>query len=454
MYIHFHEEIKVLDFSEEKIALQLSETLIEWTRPNTRCKETVQRFLSKGLTEAELIDLWQEIPECFYFLERLKNQALLSYTLYNETIPLCTLRPHPNCSDFRLKNRSQLLQAIEDLSTFQISSFVWIRNRKGALLAETTLAAVSLELKHPDATALWLKLAQPTTMQGLEDAFPKISSLILKDFLALLYGASFLETNDPVLNTWDFHDLLFHTRSRRGRSEAVAITQHRFAPLPPFKSMREDTEWIPLFKPDLEAIKQNDLSFAKVVESRRSIREQGERPISLNQLGEFLYRSARVQKARSSPYYETSWRPYPSGGACYELEIYLLIYNCEGLERGLYYYHPQEHALTRIAEWSPSLKELLTAASVSTRKQDLSQILLLIACRFQRINWKYQSMAYSTLLKDTGALMQTMYLVANALGLAPCAVGAGNSETFAKLAKVNYYEETTVGEFILGSRKI
>jgi hypothetical protein len=45
-----------------------------------------------------------------------------------------------------------------------------------------------------------------------------------------------------------------------------------------------------------------------------------------------------------------------------------------------------------------------------------------------------------------------MYLVATALGLAPCALGGGNSDAFAAAAGTDYYAESTVGEFVLGSR--
>ncbi len=47
---------------------------------------------------------------------------------------------------------------------------------------------------------------------------------------------------------------------------------------------------------------------------------------------------------------------------------------------------------------------------------------------------------------------QTMYLVATALSLAPCALGAGNSDVFARALGSDYYDETSVGEFLLGSR--
>ncbi|MFN8625359.1 MAG: hypothetical protein U0587_05185 [Candidatus Binatia bacterium] len=51
-----------------------------------------------------------------------------------------------------------------------------------------------------------------------------------------------------------------------------------------------------------------------------------------------------------------------------------------------------------------------------------------------------------------GVLYQTMYLVATAMGLAPCAAGCGNADLFARAAGVDYYAETSVGEFLLGSK--
>jgi oxazoline/thiazoline dehydrogenase len=61
-------------------------------------------------------------------------------------------------------------------------------------------------------------------------------------------------------------------------------------------------------------------------------------------------------------------------------------------------------------------------------------------------------MSYATVLKDVGALMQTMYLVATAMRLAPCALGGGDAEHFARLLGSDYFEETSVGEFVIGRR--
>jgi SagB-type dehydrogenase family enzyme len=100
------------------------------------------------------------------------------------------------------------------------------------------------------------------------------------------------------------------------------------------------------------------------------------------------------------------------------------------------------------------VEALLEEAYFATGKACTSQILLVFAARFQRMAWVYESAAYSLILKDVGSLMQTMYLVATAMNLAPCAIGCGNSDLFAATVGTDYYRETSVGEFILGSPSV
>jgi SagB-type dehydrogenase family enzyme len=61
-------------------------------------------------------------------------------------------------------------------------------------------------------------------------------------------------------------------------------------------------------------------------------------------------------------------------------------------------------------------------------------------------------MAYALILKHVGVLYQTMYLAATAMSLAPCGIGCGDSDLFARAAGTDYYAETSVGEFLLGSK--
>ena len=61
-------------------------------------------------------------------------------------------------------------------------------------------------------------------------------------------------------------------------------------------------------------------------------------------------------------------------------------------------------------------------------------------------------MAYALILKNVGVLYQTMYLVATAMGLAGCGLGGGDSDLFSRAAHTQSLVETSVGEFLLGSK--
>jgi SagB-type dehydrogenase family enzyme len=146
-------------------------------------------------------------------------------------------------------------------------------------------------------------------------------------------------------------------------------------------------------------------------------------------------------------------RPYPGGGALYELELYLTVNACENLAPGLYHYGAREHQLERISDLNTNAEGLLSGASRATGiANEHLQVLITIASRFQRISWKYSSMAYAATLKNVGVLYQTMYLVATAMGLSPCGVGSGDADLFARAADTDYYDETSVGEFLLGGK--
>ena len=132
--------------------------------------------------------------------------------------------------------------------------------------------------------------------------------------------------------------------------------------------------------------------------------------------------------------------------------MYAAIQVCNPLPSGLYHYEPAGHRLIRIQGHTPEVATLLRDAAESTGTPvDTLQVLLILAARFPRIAWKYESIAYALTLKHVGVLYQTMYLTATAMGLAPCAIGGGDADLFARAAGTDYCAETSVGEFLLGN---
>ena len=268
-----------------------------------------------------------------------------------------------------------------------------------------------------------------------------------------------LESKDLALAQWSFHDLVFHFRSRLGVHDYPIGGTLSFlttiAPLPALKSVMGDNI-IALHKPDIAHLQQHDPPFAWVMDHRKSVRSYGDKPISAQQLGEFLYRIGRVRwiagpYPAQSLHYQVSSRPYPSGGACYDLELYPIVNTCSGISSGIYHYDPLNHQLCMIADRSRRMDALLSDAALCAGLLADPQILIVLASRFQRLSWKYSGIAYATTLKNVGVLYQTMYLVATAMGLAPCGLGTGNSAIFAEAVGTDPFTESSVGEFVLGS---
>ena len=117
----------------------------------------------------------------------------------------------------------------------------------------------------------------------------------------------------------------------------------------------------------------------------------------------------------------------------------------------MYHYEPLDHELRRLSRGDDHLEALLRQAQRAAVLQTRPQLLITITSRFQRVSWKYRGLAYALTLKNVGVLLQTMYLVATAMDLAPCALGTGDASLFATVLGEEYVRESSVGEFILGS---
>src|SRR5262249_10102106 len=149
-------------------------------------------------------------------------------------------------------------------------------------------------------------LVAPATVGELSERVGILSAEAIAGLLALLLRAEMLgeaaKDDAPALETWEFHDMLFHARSRRGRFDAPYGGTYgladRLVP-PPALKPAVTGEAYELYRPDLDRLEQDDPPLALVQARRRSIRDfDTSRPITGRQLGEFLFRVARGTGSR------------------------------------------------------------------------------------------------------------------------------------------------------------
>lgn len=417
-----------------------------------------------GATEESLNELvlktdgFSSLAKLYYYLEQFISLGIINYSIRVDGITLATM------VSMSTLQRVQFVNAAPD-KKYVLSRFAFSRKEGEQMVLESPLSHVQIILNDWRGSAIVNSLTKPQTASELSTLISSVSKDTAQMFFSLLLTAKMLseinadgkilEQENDTLAQWEFHDLLFHSRSRAGRHNNPIGKSFRFLGKiepPPVVKPKLSNDIIQLYKPDLEKLKQEDYPFTLTMEQRDSIRVQGNQPITDKQLGEFLYRTARVRAIFPKDEKECSDRPYANGGACYELEFYIIVNKCENIPEGLYHYCPLDHQLCKISEKSTYVETLLKNAETATDPPCNSQILIVLATRFPRVSWNYESMAYALTLKHVGVLYQTMYLVATAMNLAPCAIGSGNSDVFATAIGYDYYAETSVGEFILGSK--
>ena len=89
---------------------------------------------------------------------------------------------------------------------------------------------------------------------------------------------------------------------------------------------------------------------------------------------------------------------------------------------------------------------MLWYANACTGMSEAPPVLITFSADFERFFWKYESMAYSAILKHVGVVYQTMYLVATDMNIGACALGNGNTEIFENLSNNMSLKESSVGD--------
>jgi SagB-type dehydrogenase family enzyme len=398
-------------------------------------------------------------------VRRLGQRGLLEYRLGDDGGKKDQVVIEPQLADYW--PRTPKLGSSE---TIVLSRFAYLRRRGNDMILESPLAGASFRICDAKVASAIATLSAPQKISRLrrQASFPGLELLGLLVDCKILFkidagGGDGRRANegDENLVLWDFHDLLFHTRSTEGRQANPLGGLYPYADaIAPPPAVRP--HW-PGMKIDLTRFSappdQTVSPYTKLLHERHSTREFDDRqPITLAELAQFLEGTARVQSTWTSkldldgggPDIAFTMRPYPAAGSAYELELYLAVANCEGLERGFYHYDADRHALVPIAARTQDLETLFQGAEYAMDIPAPPQILITIAARFNRISWKYSSIAYSLILKDVGVLIQTLYMMATDMGLGGCAIGTSNIDLFAAMTGIEFHVEGPVGQFALG----
>ncbi len=193
--------------------------------------------------------------------------------------------------------------------------------------------------------------------------------------------------------------------------------------------------------------KVSNKSLDSCIIKRTSFREFNDKPLTKQELSDMIFYSAGITNSENKFNWNQTRRAYPSAGARYPLELYLAIFNVEGLEKGIYHYNVKKHSLELMLPGDYRIKFYNLIKQSMIKK---CSSLMLISAVFDRTRVKYGDRAYRYIFLDAGHLSQNTYLKATSLDIGCCAVGGFSDDAINKLLDLDINKEAVIYLIALG----
>jgi SagB-type dehydrogenase family enzyme len=188
------------------------------------------------------------------------------------------------------------------------------------------------------------------------------------------------------------------------------------------------------------------IKFWNILVRRHSTRNFSKKPISLMNLSLLLYGMEGLTRI----FTQFSYRITPSAGGLYPIEIYPVINNVEGLKKGVYHYNIPEHSLEllKLGDFSSGVAEGCLGQKMAYN----SAVNFIFTAIIERSKWKYLQRCYRYIYLDCGHIGQNFYLVAEALGLGACTIGAIFDDELNDILDIDGKNETAIYVGVVGSK--
>jgi SagB-type dehydrogenase family enzyme len=177
-------------------------------------------------------------------------------------------------------------------------------------------------------------------------------------------------------------------------------------------------------------ILDGEISLETTIKHRRTIRSFRSDRLTSQQFAQLLWAAQGKTSDRSY------LRAAPSAGALYPMDIYAVVGRggVEGFDAGVYYYEPENHAVSLVTEGD--LRRELSGASLSQMWMAGAPINLVITAEYNRIGIKYGQRGMRYAMMEAGHIGQNIFLQAEALGLGAGIVGAFDDKNVTRVMNI------------------
>lgn len=203
--------------------------------------------------------------------------------------------------------------------------------------------------------------------------------------------------------------------------------------------------------PATGVINMPDITLAKAIEQRRTLRKYSELALSLEELSFLLWSCCWARDFRTSEHLEITLRNVPSAGSRHPFETYLLIQNVESLPAGLYYYHPLKHILIRL-DTPEDISQKVYDGCLQQNMVLQSAVTFIFSAVPYRTSWRYCQRGYRYLYMDAGHVGQNLQLACEAVGAGACPIGAYQDEAMNDIIGADGIEEFVIYVWTVGKK--
>jgi SagB-type dehydrogenase family enzyme len=216
---------------------------------------------------------------------------------------------------------------------------------------------------------------------------------------------------------------------------AIAITFALLIPHNPKPAVEKNVmqkievgERIKLPAPDY----RGNTSVEEALSKRRSVRFYSGEDLSIEEVSQLLWAAQGI----TGP-----GRTAPSAGALYPLELYLVVGDVDGLDKGVYQYRPVEHELEKAV--TGDLRVELSKAAVGQNQEHVrdAAVDLVFTAVYERTTGKYGERGIRYVHMEAGHAAQNVYLQAVSLELGTVVIGAFIDDKVKELVNAEEQEE-------------
>ena len=180
-----------------------------------------------------------------------------------------------------------------------------------------------------------------------------------------------------------------------------------------------------------EPCNTSNTSVEAALSQRRSIRTYSGDKLTIEEVSQLLWSAQGI----TAPW---GGRTAPSAGALYPLELYLVVGDVEGIDKGVYRYRPGKHELEKVK--ADDIRAELADAALGQECIRDAAIDIVFTAVYERTTRKYGERGIRYAHMEAGHAAQNVYLQAVALDLGTVVIGAFNDSEVAKIVNVSERE--------------